>query len=424
MSQGGASSSVSQAVSTGDQSNPAASSANLNPAASSINPTASSINPTASSINPTASSINPTASSINPTASSANPTASSANPTASSTTTPVSTSPASPSGTNISVGAIAGASVGALIAGLIVGFLVAFVFFRRRNKQPPPEPQARSISAARASDRKSYSPVPEANGAAAGADVQLDQFLLDGAPDDEIVNELQSLSDLIYQHVENNYDPRPIQTNVNDLSRQLQALGFLKSARHDPDAIAALALDPKTRQTALRHVISTVVFKSIDVHSRSPLSMLPVPVAALLQTMPAPDRQSEHTKRATTHALSNWRRLSAFLLHPDPSQRGSLPVSETVVSSQAQALATALNTFLDNFVSASHAGQREHLQLVIIECTKLGYALFSHPSDWRFVHEAGRGGVVVCAGLEKLSQRGGVPYKTPKVVVPPTAIQL
>ncbi|CAG9947006.1 unnamed protein product [Clonostachys rosea f. rosea IK726] len=344
--------------------------------------------------------------------------------TTSSTTTAESASASSPSGTNISVGAIAGASVGALIAGLIVGFLVAFVFFRRRNKQSPPEPQARSISAARASDRKSYSPVPETNGAAASTDVQLDQFLLDGAPDDEIVNELQALSDLIHQHVENNYDPRPVQANVNDLSRQLQALGFVKSAHHDPDAIAALALDPKTRQTALRHVISTVVFKSIDVHSRSPLSMLPVPVAALLQTMPAADRQSEHTKRATTHALSNWRRLSAFLLHPDPSQRTSLPVSETVVSSQAQALTGALNTFLDNFVSSSDAsGQREHLQLVIIECTKLGYVLFSHPSDWRFVHEAGRGSVVVCAGLEKLGQWGGVPYKTPKIVVPPTAIQ-
>ncbi|CAG9983373.1 unnamed protein product [Clonostachys byssicola] len=346
------------------------------------------------------------------------------NPTTTSTATPESASAASPSGSNISPGAIAGASVGALIAGLIVGFLVAFVFLRRRNKQSLPEPQARSISAARASDRKSYSPVPETNGAAS-TDVQLDQFLLDGAPDDEIVNELRALSDLIYQHVENNYDPRPIQANVNDLSRQLQALGFVKSAHHDPDAIAALALDPKTRQTALRHVISTVVFKSIDVHSRSPLSMLPVPVAALLQTMPAPDRQSEHAKRATTHALSNWRRLSAFLLHPDPSQRTSLPVPETVVSSQAQALTGALNTFLDSFVSPSDAsGQREHLQLVIVECTKLGYVLFSHPSDWQFVHEAGRGSVVVCAGLEKLGQRGGVAYKTPKVIVPPTAVQL
>lgn len=335
--------------------------------------------------------------------------------------------------------------MGALIAGLVVGFLVAFVFLRRRNKQSAPVPQARSISAARASDRKSYSPVPETNGAAASTDVQLDQFLLDGAPDDEIVNELQALSDLIHQHVENNYDPRPIQANANDLSRQLQALGFVKSAHHDPDAIAALALEPKTRQTALRHVISTVVFKSIDIHSRSSLSMLPVPVAAFLQNMPATDRQSENTKRgkrassrtthmstfmltteiATTHALSNWRRLSAFLLHPDPSQRTSLPVSETVVSSQAQALTSALNTFLDSFVSSSDAsGQREHLQLVIIECTKLGYVLFSHPSDWRFVHEADRGSVVVCAGLEKLGQRTGVPYKTPKVVVPPTAVQL
>ncbi|VUC31021.1 unnamed protein product [Clonostachys rosea] len=346
-----------------------------------------------------------------------------ANPTADQTagSSPTTTAEPASTGTNISVGAIAGASVGALIAGLIVGFLIALLFLRRRNKQSPPEPQARSISAARASDRKTYSPVPETNGAAS-TDVQLDQFLLDGAPDDEIVNELQALSDLIYQHVENNYSPQPIQANVNDLSRQLQALGFVKSAHHDPDAIAALALDPKTRQTGLRHVISTVIFKSIDVHSRSPLSMLPVPVAALLQTMPAPDRQSEHTKRATIHALSNWRRLSAFLLHPDPSQRTSLPVSETVVSNQALALTNALNTFLGSFVSSSSddAGQREHLQLVIIECTKLGYVLFSHPSDWQFVHAAGRGGaVVVCAGLEKLSQRGGAPYKTPKVVVAP-----
>lgn len=64
-----------------------------------------------------------------------------------------------------------------------------------------------------------------------------------------------------------------------------------------------------------------------------------------------------------------------------------------------------------------------HLQAVIAECAKLGYMLFSHPSDWGFVYEVGATqGVVVEAGLDKLGDRDGAPYPSPRRLVEPVVV--
>lgn len=345
----------------------------------------------------------------------------------------------------VSTGAIAGAAVGCAVAGLIFGFVAAWLLLRRRwkkNDTGRPDGVAIIATSPEAKDYSSVSVNPS------GSEAQIDQFLLIPAPDKEIGTELQSLGDLIHQHVENHYEFGPSPASASILSQSLVNLGFTQGSGLSADAIAALCIQPESRQAGLRHVLSHIIFRSIDVHSRSSLSMLPAPLAAFLQSIPPAEQQHTNllgkhpsetspshrgrplmrpTPLVTSLALSKWRSLSALLLHPNPAERSPLPVSGDVVGPQALALANALNTFLHYFVGSDE--QTSHLQAVIIECTKLGYVLLSQPSDWHFVFETDGAStrkqpVVVCAGLEKLSHGDGTRYSSPRRVVEPLVISI
>ncbi|KAM0301765.1 hypothetical protein ACHAPM_004915 [Fusarium culmorum] len=128
---------------------------------------------------------------------------------------------------------------------------------------------------------------------------------------------------------------------------------------------------------------------------------------------------------AISLARSRWRSLSALLLHPNPAERTPLPLSTDEAPAKAQSLANELNTFLQLFVtqdSASRQDQKNHLQDVILECTRLGYVLLSQPGDWGFIFEAKTTPkertcrIVVCPGLERLSHNNGTRYGSPKEV--------
>lgn len=132
---------------------------------------------------------------------------------------------------------------------------------------------------------------------------------------------------------------------------------------------------------------------------------------------------------AASVALSRWRTLSAFLLHPQRAERTPLVASDHAVLPQAAGLANAMMSFLQPFVvPGGGQGQAEHLQAVILECTKLGYVLLSQPADWRFVHSAavqpGLRFLVVCAGLVKVGDKDGQPYDAPRQVAAPLLVQV
>lgn len=125
-------------------------------------------------------------------------------------------------------------------------------------------------------------------------------------------------------------------------------------------------------------------------------------------------------------AISKWRGLSAFLLHPNRSQRTPLPISTIATVQQAQILTQELNAFLPHFVQHDQGGlQVAHLQAVVMECAKLGYVVLSQPSDWRFTfgeHTATtrrENLVPVCVGLESVADRNGKPYRSPRTIVDP-----
>lgn len=136
--------------------------------------------------------------------------------------------------------------------------------------------------------------------------------------------------------------------------------------------------------------------------------------------------------QATSHALSKWRTLSAFLMHPNRSQRTPLVPSDSMISPQALALAAALNNFLYHFVQSDQAAQHQqtdHLHAVILECTKFGYVILSQPNDWQFIYHAGTANsgprsLVLSPGLDKSGDKEGNSYSSSRHVVAPVVVQV
>ncbi|SPJ84069.1 uncharacterized protein FTOL_10585 [Fusarium torulosum] len=325
------------------------------------------------------------------------------------------------SGSGAPAGTVAGAAVGCLAGGLILGALAAFFLLGRRGKRNKHYRQQGQI-ASKELDHSPPDPDPPSN------DVKLNRFLLDTIPNKELMSELRALGDLVNMHVENNYQFQPVSINSSAMTQSILDLGFPPASG---DVAAALCLNPRTRVVGLRHVISHIAFASIDFNAPTPLSMLPVPMASFLQSLPSVEPQSSNSPE-TCLALSRWRVLSAFLLHPTRGERTPLAPSEETAVSQAQRLASALNTVLYHFVSSDpgkRQAQTEHLEGVMMEFAKFGHILLSQPSDWRLIYDTSTAGVgqrsvIVCAGLEKMSHRDGRPYGSPQLVEAPRVIQV
>ncbi|KAF4490409.1 hypothetical protein FAGAP_10814 [Fusarium agapanthi] len=302
-------------------------------------------------------------------------------------------------------GPVAGVAIGCLIAGLALGLIAAFLLLRRRRRGKPKN-EGFVLADQKYTEPKDGTQVIVSS---SRHDAELSQFLLEATPDKDIQAELRSLSELIYQHVENYYRRPQVQADPADVAQSLINIGYSPEASGlQADTVAAICLSPKTSQVGLRHVLSHVIFRGLDFNSGSSLSMLPLAVATLAQRSHSAENANNP---AIVLARSRWRTLSALLLHPNPGERTPLPVSVTEASPMALSLANELNQFLEMFVTqdpASQQDQMKHLQAVILECTKLGYVVLSQPSDW---------GIVVCPGLERLSQNDGTRYRSPKEVV-------
>lgn len=207
-------------------------------------------------------------------------------------------SPASSDGSSggLSGGAVAGAAIGCLIAGLALGLTAAFILFRRRRRSSSASPGF--VQATR--------PDPEPKGgpqvtvASSGHDAELFQFLLEATPEKEIQAELRSLSELIYNHVENYYHGAQVQANSVEVAQSLVNIGYSPELSGLPaETVAAVCLAPKTCHVGLRHVISHIVFRSLDFGSASGLSMLPLPIAAMAQANPSAGSANSPGKTTT-----------------------------------------------------------------------------------------------------------------------------
>ncbi|KAF5718324.1 hypothetical protein FGLOB1_1698 [Fusarium globosum] len=275
-------------------------------------------------------------------------------------------------------GPVAGVAIGCLVAGLALGLIAAFLLFRRRRRGKPAN-EGFVLADQKYTEPKDGTQVIVSS---SRHDAELSQFLLEATPDKDLQAELRSLSELIYQHVENYYRRPQVQADPAEVAQSLTHIGYSPEASGlQADTLAAICLSPKTSQVGLRHVLSHVIFRSLDFNSGSSLSMLPLEVATLTQRSHSAENANNP---AIPLARSRWRTLSALLLHPNPDERTPLPVSVTEASPMALSLANELNQFLGVFVTqdtASLQDQMNHLQAVILECTKLGYVVLSQPSD-------------------------------------------
>ncbi|KAI1206618.1 uncharacterized protein F4807DRAFT_438703 [Annulohypoxylon truncatum] len=342
--------------------------------------------------------------------------------TSSSQTTSSSTNAAQLAGTStnsgISPGATAGIAIGCAAAGLILGAIAGFLFRRSRSEGSKARYHVASYASQEKPLRDPYStPMPVDR-------LQLGQFLLDSTPDTAIGAEMRSLSQLIQQHVESCYHPLPVLRSVEALTTILIHLGLDQNSTMSAARLASLAVDPKTRYSAIQHVIARVTFASVTLDAASRFSLLPQPVSSFASQIPATESH-RGSAEAVDIALTQWRQLSAFLLHPSRSDRTPLVPSEDISTHGAQQLAVALNAFLEPFVIGDREDryeQENHLREVIVECVTFGYLVFSQPCEYRYRFEGGvrPNYIVVFPGLDKISDEEGHRYPSPvQSVVPP-----
>ncbi|KAI1074331.1 hypothetical protein F5B20DRAFT_563804 [Whalleya microplaca] len=302
-------------------------------------------------------------------------------------------------------GAIAGIAVACAVVGVLIGVGIAYSLLQRWKRHDV-HPEYVSVNyVGREKDLPAGFTVDK---------LQLNQFLLEPRPDTEIGTELRSLGYLIQQHVENNYHLQPVHRNANDLANVLTYLGLNQVIAVQ---LGSMALVPNRRYSILKHVIMKVAFASVTLGEASPITLLP-PLLSSFPSMIPPIESHRGNPEAVDVALTRWRQLSAFLLHPHRSDRTPLTPSEDVSTQQAQQLALALNTFLEPFVRGVHDEryeQENHLREVLVECATFGYLLFSQPSEYRlrFGNDGGDNSIVVCPGLDKISDEEGHKYPRP-----------
>lgn len=350
---------------------------------------------------------------------------------------------ASNTSSGISPGATAGIAIGCAAAGLILGAIAGFLFWRPKSQGS----KSRYHVASYASQEKPLrsltpyaTPIPMDK-------LQLEQFLLDSTPDTAMGAEMHSLSQLIQQHVETCYHTLPVSRSEEALTTILIHLGLDQNSTMSAARLASLAVDPRTRYNAIQHVISRVTFASVTFDGASRFSLLPQPISSFMSQIPATESHRGNAEgesdrymlmnatcpniglTAVDTALTQWRQLSAFLLHPSRSDRTPLTPSEDISTHGAQQLAVALNAFLEPFVSGDRQDryeQENHLREVIVECVAFGYLLFSQPCEYRYRFEGGvrPNYIVVFPGLDKISDEEGHRYPSPvqSVVSPLTEL--
>ncbi|KAI1465114.1 uncharacterized protein F4812DRAFT_132643 [Daldinia caldariorum] len=303
----------------------------------------------------------------------------------------------------LSTGAVAGIAIACALAGLILGVLAGALFFRRRKRQ-------RSGNRSRG-DEYDCQEKPLRSLISSTDRLQLDQFLLDPTPDAEIWTELRSLSELLQQHVENNYHNLSVSPNIEMLSAELARLGIGQSGTLSAGKLVSLAVSPRTRYSAIQHIIASVTFASVTLDRTSPLSLLPEPLSAFTSSIPATE-SFRGNPEAVDVAFTRWRQLSVFLLNPSRSERTPLVPSEDVSTRQAQRLAETLNAFLEPFVAGDRDDryeQENHLREVIVECATFGYLLLSQPSEYQFRFDDGGNSnqITVFPGVDRISDEDG-----------------
>ncbi|CAF3518648.1 unnamed protein product [Fusarium graminearum] len=304
-------------------------------------------------------------------------------------------------------GEVAGVAIGCLIAGLIIGTIIGWLIFRSKGQQRYARQRRRSEDRGRLVDHPR-----EANAVPLGISgdpMKLENIILQPTPDQDILSGLRRLEDIIRQHVETVYHLKPVDVEEKALARALADAGYSGSRSGiDIETVAGWCNEIDTRCGALRHVLSNILFSAIDWNNPGSLTLLPESAVAFMSSVRRNEKHRDNVN-VMSFAWTRWRTLSALFMHPAPHERTPLDLSEPDIRDQAEALAKALDPVLHYFVAPDDESQHQqgdHLRLMIIETAKLGYTLFSHTSDWKFLVSGVRHTMALNIGL-CLSQSSG-----------------
>lgn len=189
------------------------------------------------------------------------------------------------------------------------------VFLRRKSRvSPKPEPDSTSGTEDLRQNCKScgssslMGPSALENASAIeGSVTDLDQFLAIPKPDNELVDELQSLGHLIQQHVEDHYHLLDVDQNISSLSHALEEIGLSDDMKGvpGPEQLAALAVDAETRHVALQHIVARALFDSISPKLAGKISLLPLPVSLLMRVMPPAEKHTGNEEGKLPHSRSH-----------------------------------------------------------------------------------------------------------------------
>lgn len=344
---------------------------------------------------------------------------------------PSATNPANQaiSGSNdggLNSGAVAGVAIGCIIAGIAIGAIAAIWFLRRRRSVSPEETQYMLAY----TNGGGYDPKDPTGHLMAADPFRLDQILPAPLPDEVIAAELQNLSRLIQQHVMENYDHRelvPVDQNI--LHRAMHDLGLGNDSSMPSGQLVILTVSPQGRSTALQHIIARAATASVVLSSTARHSLLPSSMSAFMREV-APTERDRGSAKAVSAAFTRWRQISTFLINPNRSERTSLLPTEAMTGHKARELVATLNVVLGPFIDLNQVDRyRQEAQLynLVMEIARFGYMLISQPGEFRLRWDAGPSMevgsdvVVVCPGLDKISDEHGNRYTPLRTLLAPVA---
>ncbi|TLS28764.1 hypothetical protein PpBr36_01047 [Pyricularia pennisetigena] len=291
-------------------------------------------------------------------------------------------------GGGLGSGAVAGVAIGCVIAGIAIGAIAAIWFLRRRQRNIGPE-ETQYMLANTAGGV--YDPKDPMGVVTATDPFRLDQILPPPLPDEVISAELQNLSQIIQQHVVENYHRELVPVDQNALHRALHDLGLGNDSAIPSGQLVILAVSPQGRTTALQHIIARAATASVVLSSTARYSLLPLSMSAFMREV-APTERDRGSARAVAAAFARWRQISTFLINPNRSDRTPLQPTEAMTGHKARELVAALNVLLDPFVDhnrvESHI-QQAQLYDVVMKVAQFGYMLISQPGEFRLRWDAG-----------------------------------
>ncbi|TLD26378.1 hypothetical protein PspLS_04769 [Pyricularia sp. CBS 133598] len=349
----------------------------------------------------------------------------------SATHNPSGTASAAPSssgsdGGGLGSGAVAGVAIGCIIAGIAIGAIAAIWFLRRRQRSVGPEETQYMLSNTAGGV---YDPKDPMGAAMAADPFRLDQILPPPLPDEVISAELQNLSRIIQQHVVENYHRELVPVDQNALHRALHDLGLGNDSAIPPGQLVILAVSPQGRNTALQHIIARAATASVVLSSTARHSLLPLSMSAFMREV-APTERDRGSAKAVSAAFARWRQTSTFLINPNRSDRTPLQPTEAMAGQKARELLAALNVLLSPFVDHNQVEphiQQGQLYEVVMKVAQFGYMLISQPGEFRLRWDAGppmsagSDVVVVCPGLDKISDEHGNRYSPSRTLLAPMA---